>query len=413
MLNESIRYHHDQLHCDQVALEDIIKSVGTPVYIYSLPRTLSNLTRIQRAFAAVQPHIHYSAKANSNLAVLKTLVEAGIGIDVVSRGEIQRALLAGARPANIVFAGVGKTADEIRYALEIGVGWFNVENVAELAFINATAKPFQKPRVALRLNPDIPAPTHRHIATGHKGAKFGLSIATVKDILAQRHTYSNVDIAGLHIHIGSQLHNTEATQQAIEIALDCIRPYPDIRTLNIGGGLAVAYSQDDPVPDWETFAAAVTPLLTGYDVILEPGRSIIADAGILAMTVLYTKEQATERFLITDASMAELIRPALYEAHHEIIPVRRESDRDESRYHIVGPVCESADALGHDVPLPAPQSGEYLAALTAGAYGMVMASNYNQRLRPPEVVVERDGKTWRIARQRETWDDLVRNDVVV
>lgn len=406
MLNNSIRYHNYQLFCDDVAVQEIAAQAGTPVYIYSLKRAVANLRHIQSAFAELNPHIHYSAKANANLTILKTLIQAGAGIDAVSAGEIQKALLAGAKAEDIVFAGVGKTHDELAFALEKGVGWFNVENVAELQWINDLAAQQKRTpvQVALRLNPDIQAKTHRYIATGHKGAKFGLPAETVRELFAQQSNYPNVRIAGIHIHIGSQLHDTEATQLAVEMLLELITPYPHIRNVNIGGGLPVAYSPNEPLPSWENFAGPLTSMLKGYQVMLEPGRSIIADAGILVASVLYTKEQAGQRFLIVDGSMTELLRPALYEAHHEIVPVLEQPT--EHNYEIVGPVCETTDALGHDVALPHMYPGDLLAVLTTGAYGMAMASNYNQRLRPPEIVIAEDGQHWQIARRRETWDDL-------
>ncbi|MBI1278545.1 MAG: diaminopimelate decarboxylase [Anaerolineaceae bacterium] len=415
MLNDSIRYIANQLYCDEVSVQSIADKIGTPVYIYSLKRVLDNLARIRLAFGELNPHVHYSAKANASLAVLHTIVKAGAGIDAVSGGEIYKALQVGTKPEDIVFAGVGKTRDELRYALEQNVGWFNIENVLELQHINDLAAELGKEsaRVALRLNPDVTAATHHHIATGHKAAKFGLSIETVKEVLAHRDQYSNVRIEGIHIHIGSQLHDTEATRQAVRVALDCIGPYPDIRTFNIGGGMAVRYSPEEQIPRWEDFGAAVTPLLKEYEVILEPGRSIIADAGILVMSLLYTKVQGGEPIYITDGSMAELIRPALYEAHHEIMPVMKTSEAvSQKAYHVVGPVCESADALGHDILLPELEAGSLLAVLTAGAYSMAMASNYNQRTRPPEVVVAEDGKSWRLARRRETWDDLTATEII-
>ncbi len=414
MLNDSIRYIDDNLYCDDVLVEDIAKEVGTPVYIYSLKRVLDNLARIRTAFGDLKPHIHYSAKANASLAVLRTVINANAGIDAVSGGEIYKALWIGTKPEDIVFAGVGKTRDELRYALEQNVGWFNVENVLELQHINDLVREIgrEPARVALRLNPDVSAATHRHIATGHKAAKFGLSIETVKKVLAGRSQYPNVKIEGIHIHIGSQLHDTEATRQAVQVALDCIAPYPDIRTVNIGGGMAVRYSPDEQIPRWEDFGAAITPLLKDYRVILEPGRSIIADAGMLVISLLYTKEQGGEPIYITDGSMTELIRPALYEAHHEIVPVIQHSDRVQKAYHVVGPVCESADALGHDIQLPHMEAGSLMAVLTTGAYSMAMASNYNQRVRPPEVVVSEDGKSWKLARRRETWEDLTAAEVV-
>lgn len=412
MLNESIRYQNDALFIDAVPVTDIIAQVGTPAYVYSLPRTLANLGRVRRAFDAIHPEIHFSVKANGCLSVLRGLLEAEAGMDVVSGGEIFRALAAGAQADQIVFAGVGKTPNELAYALRQGVGWINVENAAELHLIDSICEQLERPpaRVALRINPDVEAATHRHIATGHKGAKFGLSIDAVRGILADQGRYPQVRIEGLHVHIGSQLHDTQATRRAIETALELAAPYPQIDTLNIGGGLPVAYRPDEAVPTWEEFGGMVAPLVAGYKVILEPGRSIIADAGMLVTSVLYTKQQGDETLLIVDASMAELIRPALYEAYHAIVPARK-ARADMLHYAVVGPVCESSDVLGRDVLLPKMDAGELLAVLTAGAYGMVMASNYNQRPRPPEIVVEASGRGWHIARRRESWEDLIRNEM--
>ncbi|MBE2267425.1 MAG: diaminopimelate decarboxylase [Anaerolinea sp.] len=405
MLNTSIHYENGRLFCDGVAVAEIAAQVGTPAYIYSGTRFLSNLRRIQAAFPTA--HIHYSAKANGNLAIMKMLVNAGAGIDAVSAGEIHRALIAGAQPENIVFAGVGKTGQELYYALSRGVGWFNIENVEECRLLNSMAGAAQMvARVALRLNPDVAANTHRHIATGHGKAKFGMSTETIRDLLTRQGEFSNLSFEGIHIHIGSQLHDTTATQAAIRAALDVIQPYPTMRTVDIGGGLPVAYSADEIVPDVEAFAASILPLLEGYEVILEPGRAIIADAGMLITRVQYIKEQGEAKFAIVDAGMTELIRPALYEAHHEIVPLVEQGLPRES-VQVVGPVCETTDVLGRDVALPPLAAGDCLAVLTAGAYGMVMASNYNARPRPPEVLVDPNGKSWYLVRRRETWDDLV------
>jgi diaminopimelate decarboxylase len=392
-----------------VSVSDIADAVGTPVYVYSLRRALDNLGRISAAFVALDAHIHYSAKANANLSVLKSLIDAGAGIDAVSAGEIHRALLAGAAPEAIVFAGVGKTRDELAYALDAGVGWFNVENVAELAMLNdlAAQRDAGPPQVALRFNPEITANTHPYIATGHGGAKFGLTGAVIADLLARQHDFPQLNIAGIHTHIGSQLRDIAGTVKAIKAALALVEPYPHIRSMNIGGGLPVAYAPGNTIPDVTAFADALQPLLKDYRVLLEPGRSIIADAGFLIARTLYVKRQAGQTFLITDASMAELIRPALYQAHHEIIPVDDPGQAALQPTQVVGPVCETADVLGRDVPLPAMSSGDSVAILTTGAYGMVMASNYNQRPRPPEVVIMPDGLHWQVARRRETWDDLL------
>lgn len=405
MLNTSIHYEAGRLFCDGVALADIAAQVGTPVYVYSSTRMLANLRRVQAAFP--NAHIHYSAKANANLAILRTLINAGAGIDAVSAGEIHRALLAGAPPEKIVFAGVGKTGQELYYAVSRDVGWFNAENIEELRLLNSIAGVSSCcTRVALRLNPDVTANTHRHIATGHGKAKFGLTADAARYVLAHQDEFPNLDFKGIHIHIGSQLHDADATQAAIRAALDLIQPYPTITTVDIGGGLPVAYAPDEVLPSIESFAASILPLLDGYEVILEPGRAIIADAGVLIARVQYVKDQGGAKFAILDAGMTELIRPALYEAHHEIVPLLEKSGEVEA-VQVVGPVCETTDVLGRDVRLPPLSGGDALAILTAGAYGMVMASNYNARPRPPEVMVGEDGKTWYIARRRETWDDLV------
>jgi len=412
MLNSSIRYIDNRLFCDYIPVHEIVAQVGTPVYIYSLHRALSNLRRIQAAFTDVNAHVHYSAKANANLAILKTLVKAGAGIDAVSAGEIHRALLADTPPQQIVFAGVGKTPDELAYALSQSVGWYNVENAPECDLLNDIVAQLHLPpaQVALRLNPEITANTHPYIATGHGGAKFGLTADAVRDILSRQKDYPNLRLAGIHIHIGSQLHDINATCQAVEAALKLIAPYPEIRTINIGGGLPVAYAPDETLPSVEEFAEALKPLLAGYNVILEPGRSIIADAGMLVSNIIYVKQQAGQTFYITDASMTELLRPALYDAHHEIIPIVKTSELTEA-INVVGPVCETADVLGRGIPLPAMSPGEPLAILNAGAYGMVMANNYNMRPRPPEIVVRPDGKQWDIVRRRETWADMLRLEI--
>ena len=406
MFNSSIRYQGSQLYCDSVPVCDIVKEIGTPIYIYSLPRVLANYRRIQAAFP--KAHIHYSVKANANLYLLKTLVEAGAGIDAVSGGEIYRALIAHTPPEQIVFAGVGKSAQELYYAVEQDIGWFNIENVHEAHKLNTIAAESGKTvRVALRFNPDVTANTHPHISTGHSKAKFGLTADAIRDLLARHEATPNLNYAGIHIHIGSQLHDMDATLEAVRTTLDLIAPFPNIRTIDIGGGLPVAYSPDETLPSIEDFAAAISPLLEGYDVILEPGRAIIADAGILITRVLYLKEQGGERFLIVDAGMTDLIRPALYDAHHEIIPVDEPNSNTKQTVQIVGPVCETTDVLGHNVELPPIARGECLAILTAGAYGMVMASNYNARPRPPEVAISQNGNSWYLVRRRETWHDLV------
>ena len=412
MKNESIKYSNNALHCDAVTVAEIAKEAGTPAYIYSLPRALANYERIKAAFSDFDAHIHYSAKANANLSVLRTLINAGAGIDCVSGGEIHRALTAGAKPDTIVFAGVGKSPAELRYAIEKSVGWFNVENVDELRQINGIASELGKSpvQIALRLNPDVSASTHPNIATGHGAAKFGMTADVVSNLLKCQSDYPLINFAGIHIHIGSQLHDVGATAQAVQTALELMAPHSNIRTINIGGGLPVAYSDDDKIPSFADFAATLQPLLKDYTVLLEPGRSIIADAGILIARILYVKKQAGQTFYIVDASMTELLRPMLYGAQHQIIPVNR-TDGELQPVNIVGPVCETTDILARSIDLPQMHPGDLLAILTCGAYGMVIANNYNARPRPPEIVINQGGNSWEIARRRETWDDLLNGEI--
>jgi diaminopimelate decarboxylase len=404
VLNESFHYENNQLWCDQVPLADITAKTGTPVYLYSAARLRSNVRRLQEAFDPLGASIHYSLKANANLTLLQVIQEAGLGADAVSAGEIDRALRTGFDPAEIVFAGVGKSAEELAFALDRNIGWFNVESQSELDLLDRLAGIQGKiVRVALRLNPGIQAQTHSHIATGHGGAKFGIPTDGIATILAQRTKYSHVRIDGLHIHIGSQLGSVEETVAAVRVAQDLAGS--DIRTLNIGGGFPVAYTETDHYPSPAAFAAVLAPLLAGWTVMIEPGRSIIADAGILVVEVLRVKEQGEHCFAITNGGMTDLIRPALYDAVHPVVPLRLRS-KPEQLTIVTGPICESTDVLHRGAWLPSLETGDQLAVLVAGAYGMVMASNYNQRTRPPEALVE--GDQWRLIRRRETWEDLLR-----
>ncbi len=411
VFNSSIHYLNGDLYIDAISVDEVANQVGTPTYVYSLKRVLENYNRLKTAFAQLDTHIHYSAKANSNLAILKSLSEAGAGVDTVSMGEIYRAIQACVDPQHIVFAGVGKTRQEIDYAIQQDIGWFNVENVLELDYIQASAKAqnVEAVNVALRLNPQVTANTHPYISTGHGGAKFGLTAEVIEGILEKQAKYPNIKFAGIHLHIGSQLGDKDATIQAVEKAVALIQPYPQIRTINMGGGIPVPYHFDEETPSIESFAQSLVPLLKDYAVLLEPGRSIVADAGILITEVQYVKQQAGQTFYITDGSMAELIRPSLYQAHHEIVPVKK-SDGDLT-VNIVGPVCETADVLAKDRVLPEMNVGDKVVVMTAGAYGMVMASNYNARLRPAEVVVSADGESWSVARKRETLEDLLRHEM--
>ncbi len=412
VFNTSIRYVADALSVDDLDADSIVSETGTPVYIYSLKRVLANFHRLRAAFSPLNARIHFSVKANGSLAILRALNNAGSGFDCVSAGEIHRTLKAGAAARDIVFAGVGKTREEIAFAVSKGIGWFNVENVLELAHINDAAARMgvETVPVALRLNPQVAAKTHRYMATGHDAAKFGLTADVIREALAQQDNYPRINIAGIHMHIGSQLSDSAATLEALDSLLELIGPYAQIRTINLGGGLPVGYRTDEIIPSFHDLAAALAARLRGYNVLLEPGRSIVADAGMLVAEVLYVKRQVGQVFYIVDASMAELIRPALYQAHHEVALLRK-SDGERLIAHVVGPVCESADILARDRELPLLQVGDRVALMTAGAYGMSMASNYNARLRPAEVVVAESGDRWWIIRRRETVADLLRHDV--
>lgn len=411
-LNQSIHYQHKQLYVDKIAVSDIITHIGSPTYIYSLPRAIHNYQQIVSAFGHLNPHIHYSAKANATLQVLQALINAGAGIDCVSGGEIFKALKSGVSAQDIVFAGVGKSVDEIRFALEEGVGWFNVENLRELDLINQIAGGLGQSEIniALRLNPEVTVNTHPYIATGHGGAKFGLTAKTISHILQNQADWENLQFTGLHLHVGSQLGDTSATTKGIQSARELIAPYDSITTLNIGGGIPAPYDDKD-LPTVTDFAQAITPLVEDYHIILEPGRSIIADAGILATRILYIKQQAGQTFYIVDGSMTELIRPMLYQATHQIVPII-ETHTQQSDVQIVGPVCETTDVLARDVAMPQMRVGDAVAILTTGAYGAVMASSYNARPRPAEIVIAPQGDSWHIARKRETYDDLIRDEIL-
>lgn len=406
---ETFHYQNGQLYADGVSLVEIAAQVGTPCYVYSRDRALANLRRVQLAFPGAE--IHYSLKANANLALVRVLAAAGAGFDAVSGGEIFRAVQAGVDPAQIVFAGVGKTEAELAYALDSAIGWFNVESAGELARLAALAQTKGKrPRVALRLNPDVWADTHHYIATGHAAAKFGIPVEEARRLLNDYGESPFVSIEAIHIHIGSQLGTVERTVEAFQAVLPLFDAYPQLQALNIGGGLPVSYTGES-VPSVEAFAAALKACLKGRSIrlLMEPGRYIIADAGVLLIQVEYIKPAHDGIIAVTDTGMTELIRPALYGATHHAMPLREPATPERVNTHIVGPICESADVLRANIALPHLNPGDLLAMMHAGAYGAVMGSTYNARPRPPEVLVE--GTTWRIVRRRETWDDLIAFEV--
>lgn len=409
-------YKANELYCEKAAVREIAREVGTPVYIYSHKTIVEHIEKIQRAFRAVKPLICYSMKANSNLAVLKSVVLKGAGLDIVSGGELFRAKRVGCDPKKIVYAGVGKTEEEIEDAIRCGILLFNVESVPELELIQAVAKRMKKPvNVSLRVNPGIDPRTHDHIATGKAESKFGMDLDTARKIFSERSKYSSLSLCGIHVHIGSQIVTgqpfVEAFRKVLSFVGELEKSGVKIRYLNLGGGLGVIYSNENPQTA-EDFARNILPLFAGkkYQMIFEPGRFIAANAGILVGRVLFIKQTKVKNFAIVDTGMGDLIRPTLYGAHHEVWPLAKKETAAKWMYDVVGPICESGDFLAKDRHIQELRSGDYLAFMTAGAYGFVMSSNYNSRPRPAEVLVK--GKQFAVVRKRERIQDLIEGEVV-
>ncbi len=399
-------YLDGTLACDGLHLTTLAERFGTPLYIYSAATIRERVARVKTAFAPLRPELYYAVKANGNLAILKLLRELGVGFDIVSGGELSRALAVGADPAQIAFAGVGKTAAEMTTALEAGVGWFNVESADELTRLNALAAALgRRARVALRLNPDVEPDTHRHIRTGGAASKFGLPLDQAHALAVRWGELPALDLAGAHIHIGSQMAGAAPWRAALDAMLDFVAAYPSIRHVDLGGGLPVSYGET-PAPDPAIFAGPIVDRLQSlvgrYTVGLEPGRYLVAEAGVLVTEVQALKTMSGKRLAVVDTGMHHLIRPMLYEARHRIQPVR--AGEVTGTTDVVGPICESTDVLGRDVALPVLAVGDLLAVRDAGAYGFSMASNYNAQPRPAEVLV--DAGAARLIRRRETYADL-------
>lgn len=424
------RYHHQQLHCEDVALSTIAGEVGTPAYVYSASTIRDNFRRLDRALAGLDHTLCYAMKANSNLAVLGLLAGEGAGFDIVSGGELFRVLKAGGRADQCTFAGVGKTRAEIAYALEAGVHCFNVESEPELEQINAVAAEMgvQAP-IAVRVNPDVDVDTHKFISTGKSKNKFGIGIDRAAEVYKEASQLPHLKIRGVQTHIGSQILDPKPFAEAITklapLVSELISEYA-IEFFSIGGGIGIVY---DPAlesgdPAWwestehpkritpELYAETVVPLLAplGVKILLEPGRFIAGNAGVLLSSVMYVKKTPAKTFTIVDAAMNDLIRPALYSGHHEIHPLTREPGQGTAVMDVVGPVCESGDFFAQDRELAEVSEGDRIALLSAGAYGFVMASNYNSRPLPVEVLV--DGADWRIIRKRQSYDDLIAGEVL-
>ena len=411
------RYHEGRLLCEEVDLEEVARSAGTPCYVYSARAILNAYCDYDAAFGALPHLVCYAVKANSTLAILSLLARAGSGFDIVSGGELHRVLAAGGDPARIVFSGVGKTAAEIEFALAKGVGNFNCESESELAVIDEVAGRLGRTaRFSLRVNPDVDAVTHPYISTGLRDHKFGIDIDAAEAVYLRARAFLNLRAAGVSCHIGSQILDyapiLEAAGKVLALVEHLQAAGLPIDHVDLGGGLGIAYQAADRAPGIQNFIRDLSTRLAqdGLRVMVEPGRSIVGNAGMLLARVIYRKKTPSKEFVIVDAAMNDLIRPALYEAHHDILPLRQMPEGIGTVVDVVGPVCESGDFLALDRELPDVQPGEYIGLGSAGAYGFVMASNYNSRPRPAEVLVE--GNSWRIVRRRESYDDLIRGESV-
>ena len=407
-------YSQNDYYCEQVPLADLAHSVGTPAYVYSASAIRDNYRAYNEAFGDLPHTVCYAVKANSTLAVLALLAKAGAGFDIVSGGELYRVLQAGGDPAKVVFSGVGKTRDEVDYALRSGIHSFNCESEAELALIDAMASRLGlKAGFSIRVNPDVDAVTHPYISTGLSQHKFGIAIAEATEVYERSRRFRSLAAEGVSCHIGSQILDPAPLLEAVEKVLALATGLRDrghpIRHLDLGGGLGVAYHEGEKAPAIGAYIGCLSSRLraSGLAVMVEPGRSIVGPAGALLTRVLYRKKNGDKEFIIVDAAMNDLIRPSLYRAHHEILPLRR-SPLPPVTADVVGPVCETGDFLARDRQMANAMPGDYLAVCTAGAYGFVQSSNYNSRPRVPEVLV--DGVAWRIVRERETNEDLVRGE---
>jgi len=425
----SFHYQNGTLHCEGVDLTTIAETHGTPAYVYSANTIRDHYCRLDQALAEIDHGIEYAVKANSNLSVLKLLVDEGSGFDIVSGGELRRVLAAGGEAGKCTFAGVGKTREEIEYALSEEIYCFNAESEEEVAFISLVAGEMGKVApVAFRVNPNVDAKTHKYISTGKSENKFGVDFSSIDDAYARAAALPNIKLRGLQMHIGSQLTSLQPFIEAVEkvspLATRLKEAY-GIEFFSIGGGVGIVY---DPAlesgnADWwsaqdeenkpltiEQYAAGVIPVLkeTGLKILLEPGRYIVGNAGVLLTSCLYEKKGAAKTFRIVDAGMNDLIRPALYEGHHDIAPLKEPTGSSTS-VDVVGPVCETGDFFCQDRELPDFAPGEAIALLSAGAYGFVMASNYNSRPLPVEILV--DGDTARVIRPRQTMDDILATEL--
>ena len=408
-------YKNGQLHAEDISLLEIAKRHNTPCYIYSKKAIQTKYTEFDLAFTSNQHLICYAVKANSNISILNILAKMGSGFDIVSSGELFRVLKAGGSPDKVVFSGVGKRLDEMKFALEQNIKCFNVESKSELLKLNKVAESMKvSAPVSLRVNPDVDAKTHPYIATGLKENKFGISFELAKDIFKQAAEMSNINLIGIDCHIGSQISELSPFQDALQKLLDLIDELTklgiQLRHVDIGGGLGITY-KDEVLPTPSQYVNAITNTANGHDleIIIEPGRSIVGNAGILLTKVEYLNETPFKNFAVVDTAMNDLIRPSLYNGWHEIKRVTQDSDVKEKTYDIVGPICETGDFVGKNRTLSLTE-GDLLAIFSTGAYGFSMSSNYNSRPRAAEILVD-DNQVYEI-RERETQEDLINGELL-
>jgi diaminopimelate decarboxylase len=408
---EQFRYMDGQLHCEEVPLHQLAAQHGTPLYVYSRAHVTGQLGALREAMAPAAPMICYSVKANPCGALLRLLAAEGAGFDVVSGGELYRVLNAGGDAGKVVFAGVGKTEEEIQYALQEEILFFTVESEPELRRLSKCAARMRRTaRVALRVNPDVDPKTHMYITTGKKESKFGMDCDRARAAARMIETLPQIELVGLHMHIGSQILDVQPFAEAVRrvsvLCEEMKKAHAGFQYMDIGGGLGIGYKPGEDGMNPASFAAAVLPLLakTGLKTVMEPGRFLVGNAGVLLASVQYVKDNAFRKFIVTDAGMNDLLRPSLYQAYHQVVS----ATRVDGTIHgdVVGPICESADFLAVDRELPDVREGGLVAVFGAGAYGYSMASNYNSRRRPAEVLVS--GKTSKLVARREKWEDLVR-----
>ncbi|MCB1214970.1 MAG: diaminopimelate decarboxylase [Deltaproteobacteria bacterium] len=408
-------YQKKQLHIENIPLSTLIKTYGSPTYVYSYAALKEAYESYQKAFKPLNALLCYSMKCNSNLSILRSFINLGSGIDIVSGGELFRALKAGADPKKIVFSGVGKNAEEMTYALKKGILMFNVESAQELALLDQVALKLKKQApIALRINPNIDPKTHPYITTGMKKSKFGIQYEEAFNLYQEAQQRKGIHIRGIDCHIGSQLTQVGPFVDALERVLALVDKIQSqgiaLEYLDLGGGLGIRYNEEKP-PTPQAYARAIGKALSAYKLklILEPGRSLMGNAGALLTQVLYTKDRDNKRFVIVDAAMNDLIRPAFYQSYHEILPLAQKSGKKE-KVDVVGPICETGDFLATDRALPKLQSGDTLAVLSAGAYGFSMASHYNTRPKAAEVLVK--GSKHYLIRKRENLKDLIKGEEI-